>query len=131
MLKRMLTILCLLTPAVALTLGLGAIKVQSYLNQSLVAEIPILFIKNVRLGDVQVRLAPAKAYINVGLPIPTSIPGLQIVLTKNAAGKPIIRLTTTEIITDPAISFLLQVAWPNGSLFREYAILLNPQLNTK
>lgn len=116
-------------PTVVLALGLGSIKVQSYLNQPLKAEISLHYLNNTPIGSVQAHLATEKAYEEAGLVKPKDIPGLKIVVTRNKRGRPIIELSTKEVITDPVFNFLIEVVWPNGGMFREYAVLLDPPVN--
>ena len=78
-------------------LGLGAIEVKSGLNQPLVAEIPILSAGPGELEELEVRLASPEAFARVGLERPVGLTAnLQMDVARNAAGQPVIRVTTPK-----------------------------------
>lgn len=44
----------------------------------------------------------------------------------NANGKSILRVTSSQPLSEPMVKFLVQVMWPNGRLLRDYSVLLDP-----
>lgn len=108
-------------------LGLGAIEVKSGLNQPLVAEIPILSAAPGELEELEVRLASPEAFARVGLERPVGLTAnLQMEVGRNAAGQPVIRVTTTNRFNEPFLTFLLEANWGRGSVVREYSALVDP-----
>ena len=110
----------------AFALGLGAIQVQSGLNQPLVAEIPIIQSSSGEAEGLIVQLASAEDFERVGMNRSTIGVPVEFSLGKNARGEPVIKVTSKEIVREPFIGMLLEANWPKGRLLREYTILLDP-----
>ena len=129
--KRNLTLplalaLALASPC-ATALGLGQLQVKSGLSQPLVAEIPIISASPAELERLDVRLASPDAFARVGLDLPVDLTAnLQFSLGKNAAGQPVIRITTPNRFTEPFLSFLIEADWGKGRVTREYTALIDP-----
>src|SRR6185436_947303 len=108
-------------------LGLGQLQVKSGLSQPLVAEIPIISATPAELERLDVRLASPDAFARVGLELPVDLTAnLQFSLGKNAAGQPVIRITTPSRFTEPFLSFLIEADWGKGKVTREYTALIDP-----
>src|SRR5690349_12071977 len=118
--------LALGSPA-ASALGLGQLQVKSGLSQPLVAEIPIISATPAELEQLDVRLASPDAFARVGLDLPVELSqNLQFSLGKNAAGQPVVRITTPNRFTEPFLSFLIEADWGRGKVTREYTALIDP-----
>ncbi|HEX4852691.1 FimV/HubP family polar landmark protein [Arenimonas sp.] len=108
-------------------LGLGPIQVKSGLNEPLVAEIPILSAAPGELDELEVRLASPEAFARVGLERPVGLTAnLQMSVGRNAAGQPVILVTTASRFTEPFLTFLIEANWGRGSVVREYSALVDP-----
>ena len=111
----------------AYALGLGQIEVKSTLNQPLVAEIPVLLNSPGEADRLAVRLASPDAFARIGLDRPTlQAANLSFEVQTDARGRKVIRVTTPNTVSDPFLSFLLEVDWGNGRMLREYTVLLDP-----
>jgi pilus assembly protein FimV len=111
----------------AFALGLGQLQVKSGLSQPLVAEIPIISASPGELERLDVRLASPEAFARVGLDLPVELSqNLQFSLGRNAAGQPVIRITTPNRFTEPFLSFLIEADWGKGKVTREYTALIDP-----
>jgi pilus assembly protein FimV len=109
----------------ASALGLGEISLRSALNQPFVAEIPVTSDSAEDLGQLSVQLAPAATFERYGLDRPRFLDDLKFQVQRDG-GRTIIRLTSTQPISEPFVSVLLDVTWPQGRLLREYTVLLDP-----
>jgi len=108
-------------------LGLGQIQVKSGLNEPLVAEIPIISAAPGELEELEVRLASPEAFARVGLDRPVGLAAnLQMSIGRNAAGQPVVRVTTPARFNEPVLTFLLEANWGRGSLVREFSALVDP-----
>ncbi|KFN49748.1 FimV/HubP family polar landmark protein [Arenimonas composti] len=108
-------------------LGLGAIQVRSGLNEPLVAEIPILSASSGELDQLKVRLASPEAFARVGLERPAGLTAnLMMEVTRNAAGQPVVRVTTPGRFNEPYLTFLIEAEWGNGRVVREFNALIDP-----
>lgn len=116
----------LLIPGLANAVGLGSIKVESTLNQPLDAKIRLLSLRGASLADIQAVLATPEQFKRLNLESNSILALLKFEVTKDAKGKPIIRVFSREPITEPYIQILLDVKWPKGQLLRSYNILLDP-----
>lgn len=111
-------------PAVAL--GLGQIQVKSQPGQPLVAEIPIISSDPAELQGLQVRLAAPETFRRVGLEPPQGlVSSLRFEPALDAAGRPVIRVSSPTAVQQPLLTFLVEVDWGQGRLVREYSALLN------
>jgi len=119
-------ILTLLSSSTLYALGLGDMKVHSYLNQPFHGEIELIDVKGISLSSIKAGLASVEDYEHVGIEQGYTVNLLRFSVGKNKQGKPVIILKSAERITDPYIQLLIDLAWPDGQLYREYNILLDP-----
>src|SRR5690349_7656429 len=116
----------LLLAGPALALGLGQIKVQSRPGEPLLAEIPVVANDPSELRDLQVRFASPETFRRVGLQPPdVAGTGLQLSVAVDAAGRPVIRVTSSVPLEQPVLAFLVEVDWGSGRLVREYTAVLD------
>ena len=116
----------LAVPGLALALGLGQIAVKSQPGQPFVAEIPIIAGNPDELRDLKVHLASPETFRRVGLQPPdAAVASLWIRVAVDTQGQPVIRVSSQAPITQPLLTFLLEVDWGGGRLVREYSALLD------
>ena len=111
----------------AWALGLGDIRLSSALNQPLRAEIELLAATPDELDNLTVQLASQDTFERYDLERPLFLTSLQFEIVKsgNADGN-VIRVTSSEPITEPFVTFLVEASWSRGRLLREYTLLLDP-----
>ncbi|MGN2437958.1 FimV/HubP family polar landmark protein [Pseudomonas syringae] len=109
----------------ASALGLGEMKLHSALNQPLNAEIELLETGGLSNEDVVARLASPEAFAKAGIERVFFLNDLRFtpVLRGNSG---VIRVVSNKPVTEPYLSFLVQLARPNGDLLHEYTVLLDP-----
>jgi pilus assembly protein FimV len=122
--------LLLALPSAAFALGLGDIRLQSPLNAPLEAEVEVTDVAPDEINTVQARLAPREAFSQLGLDYPTYLTSVQLRLVQTADGRELIKVKSSDAITDPFITLLIQVTWSHGQLMREYTMLLDPPVYT-
>lgn len=123
-------LLLALCSSVAMALGLGDIQVLSRPGQPLLAEIPVISNEPSELEQVRVALASPETFARVGLQRPKGLAeDLQFVLTQNANGRAVIRVTSRRPVEQAALGFLIEVNWGKGRLVREYSALVNAPSN--
>ncbi len=124
--KAALAIVLMLASASAAALGLGQIVVKSRIGQPLLAEIPIISNDPAELEQLRAGLASPDTFARIGLEPPRGIVAvLQFAPALDAAGRPIIRVTSAQPVTEPLLTFLVQVDWGQGRLVREYSALVD------
>ena len=110
----------------AAALGLGQIQVKSKVDQPLLAEIPIISSDPGELEQLQARLASPETFRRIGLEPPTGAAAdLQFAVALDARGNPVIRVTSSAPVSQPLVTFLVEVDWGSGRLVREYSALLD------
>jgi pilus assembly protein FimV len=110
----------------ALALGLGRIEVKSRAGQPLLAEIQVISSDPAELDALRARLASPDTFRRIGLQAPEGIVSdLQFSVALDARGQPVIRVTSQAPVTQPALTFLVEVDWGQGRLVREYSALID------
>ncbi len=116
----------LLAPAGVHPLGIGDIKLHSALNQNLNAEIALFVSGNETAGDIQVKLAPPEKFDEAGIPWNYFLSKIEFKPIVKADGSVVVVLTSNEALTEPFLDFLIEVSWPQGNLYREFTVLVDP-----
>ncbi len=123
---KTLAVVSVMTPAGVNALGVGEIKLHSALNQKLYAEIPLLVSPGEDVSQIRVSLAPPKAFSKAGLTRPYYLSNLRFKPVKKADGTVVVQVTSSDVIREPFLDFLLEVDWPQGRMLREFTVLLDP-----
>ncbi|GGK04260.1 hypothetical protein GCM10011394_11550 [Luteimonas terricola] len=110
----------------ALALGLGRIEVKSRAGEPLLAEIQVISNDPAELDALRARLAAPETFRRIGLPAPdATVSGLEFTVALDVRGNPVIRVTTRDPVTQPTLTFLVEVDWGQGRLVREYSALVD------
>ena len=124
--KLFLLLLLGLLASTSYALSLGEIKVDSALNQPLLAEIPIGDAETASLLDATVELASYEVHAGYGIEKANILSTLRFKVLRNEQGQFVIRLTTQRAIREPVLEFVLNVSNRSGNLRRGYAVHLDP-----
>jgi pilus assembly protein FimV len=116
----------LMTPMGAYALGVGDIKLHSALNQNLNAEIALVLSDTEKLTDIKVKLAPPSKFEEAGVPWSHFLSQIKFKTVTKANGAVIVKLSSTEVLNEPFLDFLLEVSWPKGDIYREFTVLVDP-----
>jgi pilus assembly protein FimV len=122
--------LLLALPSAAFALGLGDIRLLSPLNSPLDAEIDLVDVAPDEASTVQVQLAPRDAFAKNGLDWPAFLSSVQVHTTRLPDGREVVKLKSTDPVSDPFVTILVEVNWSRGRLMREYTMLLDPPVYT-
>jgi pilus assembly protein FimV len=115
-----------LASGTAAALGLGQIELKSRLGEPLLAEIPIISNDPAELERLRAGLASPETFARIGLQPPDGVvANLQFVSALDAQGRPVIRVTSSQPIEQPLLTFLVEVDWGQGRLVREYSTLVD------
>lgn len=115
-----------LAPMAVFSAGLGKLNVSSGLGEPLRADIELLSVTPEELSSIFAAIASEEAYANQGIERPASHSTIKVEVSKNANGTPILKLKSTQPISEPFLDMLIQVDWASGRLLREYTVLLDP-----
>jgi pilus assembly protein FimV len=106
-------------------LGLGNVKIESFLNQPLNARIDLLVRPGEDISGVTARLASAEDYALIGASRDAiSVPLRFTVDTQSE--QPFIRVTSTLPVNQPVVRLIVELNWASGRLLREYTLFLDP-----
>lgn len=110
----------------ALALGLGDIRLNSFLNQRLDAEIELVSAAADELESLEIRLAERSAFERYGLERDPFLGNLQFRVVRRPNGTAYISVTSSEPVREPFLTFLVEADWSSGRLLREYTLLIDP-----
>ncbi|MFL9709937.1 FimV/HubP family polar landmark protein [Methylobacillus sp. Pita1] len=121
-----LAMLLAFAPMVGEAAGLGRLTVTSGLGEPLSAEIELLSTTPDELATLTAGIAPQEAYNVQGVERTAIHNAIKVDVSKRADGAPVLKLTSSQAISDPFLDMLIQVDWATGRLLREYTVLLDP-----
>src|ERR1700760_4098674 len=117
-------------PSAAFALGLGDIRLLSPLNAPLDAEIELVDVTPEEMQSRNQRIASRGTFTRYGLEWPVFLGSVQVKTQKGPDGRQVIKLKSSDTITEPFITLLVEVNWARGRLVREYTMLLDPPVYT-
>jgi len=112
-------------PLLVFAAGLGRLTVLSALGQPLDAEIEIVSLLPGEEEGLTARLAPAEAFRQAGIELTPVLLGARFSIERRA-GRPYVRMRTTQPVHEPFLDVLVELQWATGRLVREYTFLLDP-----
>lgn len=121
-----LAVLLAFAPMVGEAAGLGRLTVTSGLGEPLSAEIELLSTTSDELATLTAGIASKEAYNVQGVERTAIHNAIKVDVSKRADGAPVLKLTSSQAISDPFLDMLIQVDWATGRLLREYTVLLDP-----
>lgn len=125
--NRFWALVALLLSGQAFALGLGEIRLDSALNEPIRAQIELLSATPEELDNLTVQLASADLFDRYGLDRPGFLQSMNFrVMRSGGTDGNFIAVTSTQPITEPFLTFLVEASWQRGRLLREYTVLLDP-----
>ncbi|MEM8548661.1 MAG: FimV/HubP family polar landmark protein, partial [Pseudomonadota bacterium] len=115
---------CLVPVHHAHALGLGDLEVKSALNEPLRAELVLVGATRDELTTLEIGLASQETFERNGLVKETFMSGFRFRV--RPTGTPVVEITSTQPVTEPFVTMLIEATWPRGRLLREYTVLLDP-----
>lgn len=108
-------------------LGLGEIRLNSALNEPLRAKISLLSATQEELENLTIRMATPEIFARYGLDRPAYLQSVRFrIIPSGRSDGNVVELTSSEPITEPFLTFLVEASWSRGRLLREYTVLLDP-----
>lgn len=120
------SLLLWLTVSPVQALELGAISVESHLNEPLRAAFSLKNLGGASLEDVRVSLADRKTYRQFGLTRSSSLSKLKFTLQEGSQGIHTVRITSHQRIMEPIMEVLVRVTQKQNSLTRLYTLMVDP-----
>src|SRR4051812_12551789 len=116
----------LLLPGISHALGLGDVHLNSPLNAPLDAEIELVNATPEDLATLDANLASKDTFARYGLDWPPFMASVSVTRDRSANGSQVLRIKSTETVTEPFLTLLIEATWARGKLVREYTVLLDP-----
>ena len=120
-----LLLLGLLAAGLAQAVTLGQIRVISYLNQPLEAEIELIGVEPGQHEDLRIRVANQDQFDRLGIPYTRFLADLRFDVIQTS-GRWVVRVRSRQPVNEPFLDFPVQMTWPEGQIVRQYTLLLDP-----
>lgn len=109
-------------------LGLGEIKLDSFLNEPLKAKVDLLNTDNLHSDEIRVRLATREDFERMGVERAYFLTSITFEVSVDPSGQGTISITSEDPVLEPYLDFIVEARWPSGRLLREYTVLVDPPL---
>jgi pilus assembly protein FimV len=119
------TLSCMHTGVVS-ALGLGELRLESFLNEPLTATVDIHSAAGLHEDQIRVRLATSEDFEKLGIDRAYFLTSIQFEIQINEQGTGKIIVTSEDPVLEPYLDFLIEARWPTGRLLREYTVLVDP-----
>ncbi len=106
-------------------LGMGDIKVDSYLGEPFKAHLALIDMGENYEADLSVRLATPEQYQKSGYPYPYE-KKYRFSIVNETGKQAIVRVTSLRPIEDPYLDLILEVSSHNNKVMRTYTVLVDP-----
>ena len=119
-----LTGLMLCTATSLYALGLGNMDLESRLNQPFSANIPVLVPEDIQASEITVKLAADSQFERAGLKRSGTVSKLEFFPERRADGQMVIGVSSKDRVTEPMLSFVLEVEQGGTRTLRKYTAML-------
>ena len=117
--------LSFLLPSMVQALSLGEIEASSSVGEKLNAVIKLDSRKSFDASKVIVSIAPRSIYDRLNVYWEYSHSSLKFDVSQIDNKNALLKITSTEIIYEPYLEFVISVRWPEGLLTKAYTLLLD------
>ena len=125
--KKLCLILCLaVVPMVVHAASLGKLSVFSSLGEPLNAEIDVYPSSPEELESLSAALASDATYHEQGVERTSTQSSVQFSVLKKEDGSVVLKLSTAQAVADPFLDMIIALSSKDGSVAREYTLLLDP-----
>lgn len=109
-----------------MALGLGEMKLESFLNEPLRASVDLLNMGGLHGDEIKVRLATTEDFQKLGIDRDYFLTNISFEVVTDDRGGAKIVITSEEPVLEPYLDFIVEARWPSGRLLREYTVLIDP-----
>lgn len=112
----------------AMALGLGELKLDSFLNEPLDARIKLIDIEGLDREQVRIKLASRDDFDTRGVDRVYFLTKLKFEVETDPRNKLYVKVSSEDPVLEPYLDFIVEARWPNGRLLREYTLLMDPPI---
>ncbi|PJA32106.1 MAG: hypothetical protein CO187_05765, partial [Zetaproteobacteria bacterium CG_4_9_14_3_um_filter_53_7] len=114
-------------PVYAHALGFGTLELNSHLNESLKARVPLVLSGDEDIYHITVELASTAEYRQMDLPWHDRLSQIRVVVENRQSAAPVVILSSIGAVNVPMLSIVLKATKEGrGSYYRHYRLLLDP-----
>jgi pilus assembly protein FimV len=113
----------------AWSLGLAEIEVDSALNEKFSAAIDLMDLGDLSEDEILVSMASREDFDRVGVERFFYLTDLKFELDLKGRAKVVI--SSSRVISEPYLNFIVEIMWPKGRLLKEFTVLLDPPTFTE
>ncbi len=107
------------------SLGLGELRHSTYLGEQLEGEIALVGSSDIRPANIRIRQLNDVDARRLGVELVYSPYRLDFELITENGEVTGVRFLSRQPVAEPFVNLLIQLEWPTGSVYREYALLLD------
>jgi pilus assembly protein FimV len=111
-----------------LALGLGDVRLESFLNEPLRASVDLLNMGGLHEDEIKIRLATTEDFDKLGIERNYFLTSITFNVVADGHGGARIEISSEEPVLEPYLDFIVEARWPSGRLIREYTVLVDPQV---
>lgn len=120
----LITALAIICHNPAFALGLGTPASQTVLGDLLYVEMPIIGIGDLNDEDLRIGIAGNEAYEKMNIDKSPSDNNLRFAIQRTGDKTSLI-ITSTQVIKEPYVHFLVELVSPNGTVLKDVSLLLD------
>jgi pilus assembly protein FimV len=109
-----------------MALGLGELKLESFLNEPLKASVDLLNTVGLHEDEIKIRLATREDFQKLGLDRAYFLTKITFEVELDDKGRAQIIMSSDDPVLEPYLDFIVEARWPSGRLLREYTVLIDP-----
>src|SRR6476659_5454565 len=114
-----LLVLALSSPGISHALGLGAIRVESNLNEPLSAQIEVIGATPEELQAIRASLASPELFERFEVERPAFLSSTTITIGADGAGRPALNVRSTAPFTEPMVDLLIDLRSGSQNMVRD------------
>ncbi|WP_159914431.1 FimV/HubP family polar landmark protein [Pantoea sp. 18069] len=115
-----------LTATDAWALALGRISIQSALGEPLRAEVELPQITAAEADSLRATIATPAVFRAQGMEYTATASQFQVQLQRRPDGSAVLRLSSTQPVSEPFVDLVIDASWSAGHVVRSYTLLLDP-----
>lgn len=107
-------------------LEVGELRLLSHLGEPLSAELQLANHDSFNQQNLIIKFASAEIYQKMEVDVPRFYHNVKFKLEADG----LVKITTSDVIKEPYLNFVLQFRWPKGKIYREFSVLLDPKYSS-
>ncbi len=123
--KKYCLLFLLLVSPLTFAIGIGSLTTHSALGEKLLAEVPLLNAEHLSNKEILISIASIEEHQTLQVPFHYFSHSLRFTLVREDDAKAILLISSTQVVTEPYLQFLLKITTPEERLLKELSTLIN------